>query len=35
MTLYRGTVMDTQRNPFVEADALSAESDVAILSATG
>ena len=26
MTLYRGTVMDTPRNPFVETDALSASN---------
>ena len=34
MTLYRATVMDTPRNPFVEADALSADSDVATWSGT-
>jgi guanine deaminase len=31
MTLYRATVMDTPRNPFVETDALKADSDVAIV----
>ena len=35
MTLYRATVMDTPRNPFVEADALSADSDVAIVVRDG
>ena len=35
MTLYRATVMDTPRNPFVEADALTAESDVAIMVRDG
>ena len=35
MTLYRATVMDTPRNPFVEADALSTDSDVAIVVRDG
>ena len=35
MTLYRATVMDTPRNPFVEADALNADSDVAIMVRDG